>query len=141
VSVRIQTANYAIKESVFGVRCLVPSDDIVEACYELTALTEERDALARTLATLTEAGIVVGEDGAARWHGLTGAEIAALKELAAFGEQIILLFFRNRDLLAFGSTMQYDMLPELSRLLRQAGFRDSAALAAAVGRGAEGEIP
>jgi hypothetical protein len=47
---------------------------------KIADLTEERDALARTLATLAEAGIVVGEDGAARWHGLTGAEIEGQRE-------------------------------------------------------------
>jgi hypothetical protein len=102
----------------------------VEEIINAVMQTEvERDALARTLATLAAAGIVVGEDGAVRWHGLTGAEIEgqreALQEIRAkaFEED---QYAWHHGVLEPGKPGWFWSVA-------------NAALAAAAGRGAEGE--
>jgi hypothetical protein len=91
------------------------------------AVRAERDALARTLTTLTAAGIVVGEDGAVRWHGLTGAEIEGMKV------EISTLIGHLASVL--NSVGSGGMIGQMVPGIRAAHDY----LAAAAGRGADGE--
>jgi hypothetical protein len=100
----------------------VPRGDYDALWNHVEMVEGERDALANRLATLAREGIVVGEDGAPRWHGLTGREIERLKTAC-------------RD--AFGIILRSDWK---GRDARRAVMLLESALAAAAGRGAEGEV-
>jgi hypothetical protein len=118
--------------------------ELEELRAEHAALTAERDALARTLATLAQAGIVVGEDGVPRWHGLTGAEvetaIALIREVIDNEHVYTVLNDSGIDACVFCHAEFDDDVDDGNPHDPDCWIvRADAALAAAAGRGAEGE--
>jgi hypothetical protein len=109
----------------------------------IESITAERDALARTLATLAAAGIVVGEDGAVRWQGLTGAEIERLQEIETAARDLMDFMPDPADPDAYRTTPDGDPVIAWSFVGHAAlaihDLIDALALAAAAGREAEGE--
>lgn len=111
------------------------------------ALRAERDALAARLATLTAAGIVVGDDGAARWHGLTGAEIAGMQRAVTTLRKPVQLWMDvvdkpSGEVTKAWGCRSFGECNDLITRLAAAALEDDdviSALAAVAGRGAEGE--
>jgi hypothetical protein len=133
--------DYATMKSRYHHRLLRRNAHIGRLYEALATARMERDALTARLATLAEAGIVVGEDGVPRWHGMTGAEIAGMRKDAERLERIEGVAW---DICGLQSTISHYLRgcheQGLARRL-EVFCDDLRALAAAAGRGAEGETP